>query len=267
MAAGEAMHTRQMVSPYKVLVVIYVSAARSGTLGKYARKTYRCGGRGVMETIHYWLKCLGAKRLSFYPELLLQAQPVVGSPGVVKPVQMALQRAHIQLGVSVQEVLQQSLVDEGVLHLRERRHQRGGRSLVLSNSLLLFWHHRHGSLFPLPRLVCAATAASGFSCQSEEPGGREGSALTSVWMSWQRCSRIRLTEPKTSTLCSTCIMSIMLSMTINVPVLPTPALRRGNNRHLVTNTETTPEHFVTRKHEVGAETFPLGAVADSSELV
>lgn len=75
----------------------------------------------------------GEQRLSSYPELLLQAQPVVGSPGVVKPVEMALQRAHIQLGVSVQEVLQQSLVDEGVLHLRERRHQRGGRTLVLSN--------------------------------------------------------------------------------------------------------------------------------------
>lgn len=72
----------------------------------------------------------GGKRLSSYPELLLQAQPVVGSPGVVKPVQIALQRAHIQLSVSVQEVLQQSLVDEGVLHLREKRHQRGGRSLV-----------------------------------------------------------------------------------------------------------------------------------------
>lgn len=33
---------------------------------------------------------------------------------------MALQRAHIQLGVSVQVVLQQSLVDEGVLHLRRK---------------------------------------------------------------------------------------------------------------------------------------------------
>lgn len=53
MAAGEATHTWQMASPYKVLVVIYVSAARSGTLGKYSRKTYRCGGRGAMETIHY----------------------------------------------------------------------------------------------------------------------------------------------------------------------------------------------------------------------
>lgn len=94
-------------------------------------------------------------------------------------------------------------------------------------------------------------------------GGREGSTLTSVWMSWQRCSRIRLTEPKTSTLCSMCIMSIMLSMTINVPVLPTPALRRGNSRQLVTNTE----HFVSRKHQVGAETFPLGAVAEASERV
>lgn len=47
-------------------------------------------------------------------------------------------------------------------------------------------------------------------------------------MSWQRCSRILLTKPKTSSLCSMCIMSIMLSMTMNVPVLPTPALwKRG----------------------------------------
>lgn len=56
--------------------------------------------------------------LSSYPELLLQAQPVVGSPGAVKPLQMALQRAHIQLRVSIQVVLQQSLVDKGILHLR-----------------------------------------------------------------------------------------------------------------------------------------------------
>lgn len=106
----------------------------------------------------------------------------------MKPVQMALQRAHIQLGVSVQVVLQQSLVDEGVLHLRERRrHQRAARSLVLSkNSPRLFLHHRHGSpLLPLPRLVCAATAASEGSAVSPRSrrGGREGSALTSVWMS------------------------------------------------------------------------------------
>lgn len=59
-----------------------------------------------------------------YPELLLQAQPVVRRPRVVKPLQMALQRAHIQLCVSIQIVLQQSLVDEGVLHLRGRK--RGG---------------------------------------------------------------------------------------------------------------------------------------------
>lgn len=113
------------------------------------------------------------KRLSSYPELFLQAQPVVGSPGVVKPVQMALQRAHIQLGVSVQVVLQQSLVDEGVLHLRERRHQRAARSLVLSKlSLLLFLHHRHGSLLPAPSAcLCRDCSQRGFSCQSEEPGG------------------------------------------------------------------------------------------------
>ncbi|TNN81866.1 hypothetical protein EYF80_007995 [Liparis tanakae] len=49
------------------------------------------------------------------------AQPVVGRSGVVKPLQMALQRAHIQLRVSIQIVLQQSLVDEGVLHLRRKK--------------------------------------------------------------------------------------------------------------------------------------------------
>lgn len=55
-------------------------------------------------------------------------------------------------------------------------------------------------------------------------------------------------------------------MTINVPVLPTPALRMGNNRQLL-NTEPVPEHFVSRKHEAGAETFPLGAVVESSARV
>lgn len=163
MGAEEATRTWQMASSCKVLVVIYVSAARSDTLGKYSRKTYRFGGRGAIHSLLIEMFS-GGGDLSSYPELLLQAQPVVGSPGVVKPVQMALQRAHIQLGVSVQKVLQQSLVDEGVLHLRERRRRRGGRSLVSSNSL-----------FCSPRLVCAATAASGgFGCQSEEPGGSGG---------------------------------------------------------------------------------------------
>ena len=54
---------------------------------------------------------------SAYPELLLQAQPVVGGPGVVEPVEVALQGADVQLRVPVQVVLQQGLVDEGVLHL------------------------------------------------------------------------------------------------------------------------------------------------------
>lgn len=62
------------------------------------------------------------------------------------------------------------------------------------------------------------------SCQLHIQTGQGGSVLTSVWMSWQRCSRILLTKPNTSTRCSTCIMSIMLSITMNVPVLPTPAL-------------------------------------------
>lgn len=87
---------------------------------------------------------------SSYPELLLQAQPVVGSPGVVKPLQMALQRAHIEFCVSIQIVLQQSLVDEGVLHLRRKTEEvRGGKRcrrscFSLLKYFLLFSHHRHG---------------------------------------------------------------------------------------------------------------------------
>lgn len=73
-AAGDAAHTWQMASPCKLLVVIYVSAARSATLGKYSRKTYRCRGRGVMETIHYWLKCLGGVS-AFLPTLNSSSRP------------------------------------------------------------------------------------------------------------------------------------------------------------------------------------------------
>lgn len=72
--AGDAAHSWQMASPCKLLVVIYVSAARSATLGKYSRKTYRCRGRGVMETIHYWLKCLGGVS-AFLPTLNSSSRP------------------------------------------------------------------------------------------------------------------------------------------------------------------------------------------------
>lgn len=84
----------QMVVPYKVLVFIYVSTARSSTLGKYFMKIYRCRveDRGDDSLL---IEMFRSEILSTYPELLLQAQPVVGSPGVVKPLQMALQRAHI----------------------------------------------------------------------------------------------------------------------------------------------------------------------------
>lgn len=87
-------------------------------------KTYRLQGDGDDSLLTEMFK---SERLSSYPELLLQAQPVVGSPGVVKPLQMALQRAHIQLRVSVQVVLQQSLVDEGVLHLRKEDRKKKGK--------------------------------------------------------------------------------------------------------------------------------------------
>lgn len=49
-------------------------------------------------------------------------------------------------------------------------------------------------------------------------------SLTSVCTSWQRWFRIRDTKLKTSTLPSACIIFIMASITMNVPVLPTPAL-------------------------------------------
>lgn len=49
--------------------------------------------------------------------------------------------------------------------------------------------------------------------------------LTSVWTSCERCSRILETNPNTSTFCSAWVMSIMASITMKVPVLPTPALQ------------------------------------------
>jgi len=102
--------------------------------------------------------------LSSYPELLFQAQPVVGSSGVVKPLQMALQGAHIQLCVSIQIVLQQSLVDEGVLHLRRKPRRWAGRSssFSLPDYFLQFFssiRHRRGC-FPASSLVSASWAVS-----------------------------------------------------------------------------------------------------------
>lgn len=75
-------------------IVIYVTTARSATLGKFSMKMYRCRGQGDGDD-SLLTEIFKSERLSSYPELLLQAQPVVGSPGVVKPLQMALQRAHI----------------------------------------------------------------------------------------------------------------------------------------------------------------------------
>lgn len=100
-------------------IVIYVTTARSGTLGNFSIKIYGCRAQGDGDD-SLLTEMFNSELLSSYPELLLQAQPVVGSPGVVKPLQMALQRAHIQFCVSIQIVLQQSLVDEGVLHLRRK---------------------------------------------------------------------------------------------------------------------------------------------------
>lgn len=45
--------------------------------------------------------------------------------------------------------------------------------------------------------------------------------------------RILDTNSKTSTFCSACIMSIMASMTMKVPVRPTPALQGQGRRHVV----------------------------------
>lgn len=122
----------QMVAPYKVSVdskhcylCYYCQEWHPGQV--FHEETTRIAGRGARGDGDDSLltEMFKSERLSSYPELLLQAQPVVGSPGVVKPLQMALQRAHIQLRVSVQIVLQQSLVDEGVLHLR--RETRGSQ--------------------------------------------------------------------------------------------------------------------------------------------
>lgn len=43
----------------------------------------------------FFTEMFNRELLPSYPEFLLQAQPVVGGPGVVKPLQMALQRAYI----------------------------------------------------------------------------------------------------------------------------------------------------------------------------
>lgn len=120
-------------------------------------KTHRCRAQGDGDD-SLLTEMFKSELLSSYPELLLQAQPVVGSPGVVKPLQMALQRAHIELCVSVQIVFQQSLVDEGVLHLRRQmREVRGNKvlevaAIVLSHIFLLFLHLRHCCFLLLLRL-------------------------------------------------------------------------------------------------------------------
>lgn len=54
--------------------------------------------------------------------------------------------------------------------------------------------------------------------------------LTSVWTICGRWLRILETNSKTSTFCSACIMSIMASITINVPVRPTPALKKERKK-------------------------------------
>lgn len=59
------------------------------------------------------------------PELLLQADLVEARGAALQRLQVPLQGGHVQLGVPVQVVLQQGLVNEGVLHLRRRRWGRG----------------------------------------------------------------------------------------------------------------------------------------------
>lgn len=187
---------------------------------------YTHAGRRPTGTDSLLTEMFKSELLSSYPELLLQAQPVVGRPGVVKPLQMALQRAHIELCVSIQVVLQQSLVDEGVLHLRRKRE--GSQEVeevevvtFMPKSVSYYFCITDCACFRRPRLFTPRVELS-----VQGTASQRGSTLTSVWMSWQRCSRILLTKPKTSTLWSMCIMSIMLSMTMNVPVLPTPALQK-----------------------------------------
>ena len=51
---------------------------------------------------------------------------------------------------------------------------------------------------------------------------------TSVWTIWQRWALILVTKPNTSTFLSEFIMSNMASITMKVPVLPTPALTDKN---------------------------------------
>lgn len=68
------------------------------------------------------------------------------------------------------------------------------------------------------------------------------SPLTSVWTICGRWLRILETNSKTSTFCSVCIMSIMASITMNVPVRPTPALEKETK----TNKKSQWNHHVCR---------------------
>lgn len=214
----------------------------------------------------------GEQRLSSYPELLLQAQPVVGSPGVVKPVQMALQRAHIQLGVSIQEVLQQSLVDEGVLHLRERRHQRGGRTLVLSNLSRLFWHHRHGVVPPPPApLACLRRDCSERVQLSVR--GAAGSGGVSAYICLDELTALLSYSAHGAEDIHPLFRVHHVDHAVNDDKRPGPPhpgaaeREKRNRRRRLTNMRATPERFVSRKGGVGTRTLPLGAVSDSSERV
>lgn len=66
---------------------------------------------------------------------------------------------------------------------------------------------------------------------------RANAALTSVWTIWQRWALILVTKPNTSTFLSAIIMSNMASITMKVPVLPTPALIDTNGTRVSDTTK------------------------------
>lgn len=81
--------------------------------------------------------------------------------------------------------------------------------------------------------------------------------LTSVWTICGRWLRILETNSKTSTFCSACIMSIMASITINVPVRPTPALKKERKKDKKKNWTTKSARIATARTEVELSLFLL----------
>lgn len=94
---------------------------------------------------------------------------------------------------------------------------------------------------------------------SGRPYQAQRAELTSVCTIWQRCARIRLTKPYTSTFLSACIMSSMASMTMKVPVRPTPALHQQRGKQLAQHLGRIPIHSIRPAAEGRAKGLQPGS--------